>query len=68
MIHTLAHFMIHTPVPNGKLLILGEGTLPITGEKGRHSATLPETNSLHLQMDGWNTSFLLGWPFFTGLC
>ena len=22
--------------------------------------TLPETNSSHLKMDGWNTSFLLG--------
>ena len=28
------------------------------------STTLPETNSLHLKMDGWNTSFLLGWPIF----
>ncbi len=26
--------------------------------------TLPETNSSHLKMDGWNTSFLLGWPNF----
>ena len=26
--------------------------------------TLPETNSSHLKMDGWNTSFLLGWPIF----
>ena len=24
--------------------------------------TLPETNSLHLKMDGRNTSFLFGWP------
>ena len=24
--------------------------------------TLPETNSSHLKMDGWNTSFLLGRP------
>ena len=24
--------------------------------------TLPETNSLHLEMDGWNTTFLLGRP------
>ena len=22
----------------------------------------------HLKMDGWNTSFLLGWPIFPGLC
>ncbi len=26
--------------------------------------TLPETNSSHLKMDGWNISFLLGWPIF----
>ena len=28
--------------------------------------TLPETNSLHAKMDGWNTSFLFGWPIFRG--
>ena len=28
--------------------------------------TLPETNSSPLKMDGWNTSFLLGWPIFRG--
>ena len=28
--------------------------------------TLPETNSSHLKMDGWNTSFPLGWPIFKG--
>ena len=26
--------------------------------------TLPETNSSHPKMDGWNTSFPLGWPIF----
>ena len=26
--------------------------------------TLPETDSSHLKMDSWNTSFLLGWPIF----
>ena len=26
--------------------------------------TLPETDSSHLKMDDWNTSFLLGWPIF----
>ena len=26
--------------------------------------TLPETNSLHMKIDGWNTNFLLGWPVF----
>ena len=29
-------------------------------------ATLPETNSSHLKMDGWNTHFLLGWPICSG--
>ena len=28
--------------------------------------TLPETNSSPLKMDGWNTSFFLGWPIFRG--
>ena len=28
--------------------------------------TLPETNSSHLKMDGWNTCFLLGRPIFRG--
>ena len=28
--------------------------------------TLPETNSSHLKMDGWNTTFLLGRPIFRG--
>ena len=26
--------------------------------------TLPKTNSSHLKMDGWNTTFLLEWPIF----
>ena len=33
---------------------------------GHVPSTLPETNSSHLKMDGWNTSFLLGWPTFRG--
>ena len=28
--------------------------------------TLPETNSLHPKMDGWKTTFFLGWPIFRG--
>ncbi len=28
--------------------------------------SLKLTASLHLKMDGWNTSFLLGWPIFRG--
>ncbi len=28
-------------------------------------STLPETNIWHLKRDGWNTSFLLGWPIFS---
>ena len=27
---------------------------------------LKETNSSHLKMDGWNISFLWGWPIFKG--
>ena len=30
------------------------------------NATLPETNSSHLNMDDWKTTFLLGWPIFRG--
>ena len=30
------------------------------------TSTLPKTNSLHLKMDGWNTTYLLGWPIFRG--
>ena len=33
---------------------------------GWSMGTFPETNSLPLKMDGWNTSFLLGWPIFRG--
>ena len=29
-------------------------------------STLPKTNSSPLKMDGWNTTFLLGWPIFRG--
>ena len=28
--------------------------------------SVPETNIVSLKMDGSNTSFLLGWPFFRG--
>ena len=47
--------------------------MPSFRNKRKHSSfryvtvvTLPETNSSHLKMDGWNTSFLLGWPIFRG--
>ena len=30
--------------------------------------SLPETNGLHLKMDGWKTTFLLGSPIFEGMC
>ena len=30
------------------------------------TCTLPETNSSHQKIDGWKTSFLLGWPIFRG--
>ena len=31
-----------------------------------HVDTLPETNSSPLKMDGWNTTFILGWSIFRG--
>ena len=30
------------------------------------NVTLPETNGLPLKMDGWNTTFLLGFGLFQG--
>ena len=30
--------------------------------------TLPETNTSHVKMDGWNTTFLFGKASFQGLC
>ena len=33
---------------------------------GQQFDTLPETNSLPLKMDGWNTTFLLGFGLFSG--
>ena len=39
------------------------------GEKGRFWVlvlTSPETNSSHLKMDGWKTTFLLGFGLFSG--
>ncbi len=33
-------------------------------KKNQTKDTLPETHVLHLKMNGWNTSFLLGRPFF----
>ena len=37
-----------------------------SGGKGERILTLPETNSLPLKMDGWNTTFLLGKLIFRG--
>ena len=39
--------------------VLGESTYPV-------NITLPETNSLHLKVDGWKINFLLGNPIFRG--
>ena len=33
---------------------------------GENVPSLKLTASLHMKMDGWNTSFLLGWPIFRG--
>ena len=35
-------------------------------ESYKNACTLPETNSSPLKNDGWNASFLLGWPIFRG--
>ena len=48
--------------PNHGLLNLPNAQAPALRNKG----TLPETNSSHLKMDGWNTTFLLGLPIFRG--
>ena len=34
---------------------MGERVAPHPTEQKKESSTLPETNSLHLKMDGWNT-------------
>ena len=44
---------------------------PVFGKFGVGSSksempTLPGTNSSPVKIDGWNTSFLLGWPIFEG--
>ena len=48
----------------------GDGVLDHAAKTKKHleipGNTLPETNSLPLKMDGWNTSLLLGWPIFRG--
>ena len=39
----------------------GLGSTSIFNSQILHTIALPETNSSHLKMDGWKTSFLLGW-------
>ena len=43
----------------------GAGCSPFHIQPSTRS-TIPETNKSHSKMDGWNTSFLLGWPIFRG--
>ena len=59
---------VNLPVPAvhlpGSFLFLGFFHLFMAfGVAFFSSATLPETNSSPLKMDGWNTPFLLGRPF-----
>ena len=54
------------PPPKCKALGFHYHSEKVIGSLGRYKQiTLPETNSLHMKMDGWNTivSFL-GWPIF----
>ena len=51
-------------VPTG-CMPLGE---PRWTENLKKKDTIPETGSSHLKMDGWNTSFLLGWPILCASC
>ena len=45
----------------------GSKYLACLGKNVRSSlGALPETNSSHLKMDGWNISFIVGWPIFRG--
>ena len=37
-----------------------------SGDATRNSPSLKLTAICHLKMDGWNSSFLLGWPIFRG--
>ena len=39
---------------------------PLTGIHNPLEVTLPETNSSPIKMDGWNTTFLLGFGLFSG--
>jgi len=47
------------PFFRGELFVLEAGEM-------LREITLPETNSSHLKMGGWKTSFLLGCPIFRG--
>ena len=49
-----------------KLPTLGGGTMYGTYFIATAHYTLPETDSSHLKMDDWKTSFLLGMPIFRG--
>ena len=61
----------------GKVVLKGESSPPwkalqkgllthhLTSFGGLESCNLPSLKlTWHLKMDGWNTSFLLGWPIF----
>ena len=62
----------HPPYLEGKQHWQGESQIPSKLPMDPYQAscdriiTPPKTNSSHLKMDGWNTSFLLGPGLFSG--
>ena len=44
----------------------GPCVLQPTKKKHKKKSTLPETNSSHLKMDGWEITYLLGPGLFSG--
>ena len=61
---TWLQYLAHPPLHKTKTFPFSRGFQSFSGFGTR--VTLPETNSSHLKMDGWNTSFLLEWPIFRG--
>ena len=65
-------FMVAARCDEGVVMVtrevLSTGGATYSAGKTRKSYTPPETNikSLQLKIDGWKTSFLLGWPIFRG--
>ena len=52
------HLPAESEVQVGRFETMEWNLVPLIGGRGQN--TLPETNSLHLKMDGWNTTFIWG--------